>query len=80
MHIPTGPIPAGRLTMTHEARASFATFAYGRRYLERTDRAPVDPVQFPFPIPEPMCCSGPKRASPTSMASATPRPTGGATI
>ena len=31
MHIPTGPIPAGRLTMTHEARASFATFAYGRR-------------------------------------------------
>jgi serine/threonine-protein kinase HipA len=35
--------------MTSEPRASFATFAYGRRYLERPDRAPVDPVQLPLP-------------------------------
>lgn len=49
MHLPGGPVPAGRLTMTSEPRASFATFAYGRRYLERPDRAPVDPVQLPLP-------------------------------
>ena len=35
--------------MTSEPRASFATFTYGRRYLERPDRAPVDPVQLPLP-------------------------------
>jgi len=49
MHLPSGPVPAGRLTMTSEPRASFATFTYGRRYLERPDRAPVDPVQLPLP-------------------------------
>jgi serine/threonine-protein kinase HipA len=49
MHLPGGPVPAGWLTMTSEPRASFATFAYGRRYLERPDRAPVDPVQLPLP-------------------------------
>ncbi len=27
MHLPDGPAPAGRLTMTREPRASFATFA-----------------------------------------------------
>jgi len=52
MHLPGGPAPAGRLTMTREPRASFATFAYGRRYLERPDRIPVDPVQLPLPDPE----------------------------
>lgn len=51
MHTLTGAVPAGRLTMTSEPRASFATFAYGRRYLERGDRAPVDPVQLPLPDP-----------------------------
>ncbi|CAN5874764.1 type II toxin-antitoxin system HipA family toxin [soil metagenome] len=51
MHLPNGPVPAGRLTMTSEPRASFATFAYGRRYLERPDRAPVDPMQLPLPEP-----------------------------
>lgn len=51
MHLPAGPVPAGRLTMTSEPRASFATFAYGRRYLERPDRAPVDPVQLPLVDP-----------------------------
>ncbi len=51
MHLPGGPVPAGRLTMTNEPRASFATFAYGRRYLERPDRVSVDPVQLPLPNP-----------------------------
>ncbi|MGO4123846.1 type II toxin-antitoxin system HipA family toxin [Inquilinus sp. YAF38] len=51
MHLPGGPVPAGRLTMTSEPRASFATFAYGRRYLERPDRIPVDPVQLMLPDP-----------------------------
>lgn len=48
IHLAGGPVPAGRLTMTSEPRASFATFAYGRRYLERPDRVPVDPVQLPL--------------------------------
>ena len=34
--------------MTDEPRNQFATFAYGRRYLERTDRIPVDPVALPL--------------------------------
>ena len=49
MNLPCGPVPAGRLTMTRQPRASFATFAYGRRYLERAERVPVDPVQLPLP-------------------------------
>ena len=44
VHFPEGPVPAGLLVMTEEPRAAFATFAYGRRYLERPDRIPVDPV------------------------------------
>ena len=51
MHLPSGTVPAGRLTMTNEPRASFATFAYGRRYLERPDRVSVDPTQLPLPDP-----------------------------
>lgn len=51
MHLCGGPAPAGRLTMTSEPRASFATFAYGKRYLKRPDRIPVDPVQLPLPDP-----------------------------
>lgn len=51
IHLSAGPVPAGRLTMTSEPRASFATFAYGRRYLERPDRAPIDPIQLPLPDP-----------------------------
>ena len=34
--------------MTDEPRNQFATFAYGRRYLERADRIPVDPVALPL--------------------------------
>ena len=45
------PVPAGRLEMTEESRTQFATFAYGRRYLERTDRIPVDPFSLPLHDP-----------------------------
>lgn len=48
VHLAEGPIPAGLLTMTDEPRNQFATFAYGRRYLERPDRIPVDPVALPL--------------------------------
>ena len=34
--------------MTDEPRNQFATFAYGRRYLERADRIAVDPVALPL--------------------------------
>ena len=49
VHLPVGPVPAGLLVMTDEPRNHFATFAYGRRYLERADRVPVDPVTLPLP-------------------------------
>lgn len=48
MHLAGGPVPAGLLTMTDEPRNQFATFSYGRRYLERPDRIPVDPVSLPL--------------------------------
>lgn len=48
VHLPEGPVPAGLLTMTDEPRNKFATFAYGRRYLERPDRLAVDPVALPL--------------------------------
>lgn len=48
VHLPEGPVPAGLLTMIDEPRNQFAAFAYGRRYLERPDRIPVDPVALPL--------------------------------
>lgn len=48
VHLAEGPVPAGLLTMTDEPRNQFATFAYGRRFLERSDRIPVDPVSLPL--------------------------------
>jgi len=48
VHLAGGPVPAGLLTMTDEPRNQFATFAYGRRYLTRPDRVPVDPVALPL--------------------------------
>lgn len=48
VHLPEGPVPAGLLSMTDEPRNQFATFAYGRRYLERPDRISVDPVALPL--------------------------------
>lgn len=46
-----GFVPAGLLDLTQDGRASFATFAYGDRYLERPDRIPVDPVALALPEP-----------------------------
>lgn len=51
VHLADGPVPAGLLTMTDEPRNQFATFAYGRRYLARPDRVPVDPVALPLHDP-----------------------------
>ncbi|MEA3265195.1 MAG: HipA domain-containing protein [Pseudomonadota bacterium] len=51
VHLAGGPVPAGLLTMTDEPRNQFATFAYGRRYLARPDRVPVDPVALPLHDP-----------------------------
>jgi serine/threonine-protein kinase HipA len=51
VHLKDGPAPAGRLVMTEEPRNSYATFAYGRRYLERPDPVSVDPVALPLPAP-----------------------------
>ncbi len=45
------PVPAGLLTMTDEPRNRCAPFAYGRRYLARPDRIPVDPVALPMHDP-----------------------------
>ncbi len=51
VHLAEGPVPAGLLTMTEEPRNRFATFAYGRRYLEREDRIAVDPMSLPLHAP-----------------------------
>ncbi len=51
VHLPQGPVPAGLLVMTEEPRNAFATFSYGRRYLERPDRIAVDPVSLPLHAP-----------------------------
>ena len=48
VHLADGPVPAGLLTMTDEPRNKYATFAYGRRYLERSDRVAVDPIALPL--------------------------------
>jgi serine/threonine-protein kinase HipA len=48
VHLPGGPVPAGLLTMTDEPRNKYATFAYGRRYLERANRVSVDPIALPL--------------------------------
>lgn len=51
VHLADGPVPAGLLVITDEPRNQFATFAYGRRYLERLDRIAIDPVSLPLPAP-----------------------------
>lgn len=51
VHLAEGPVPAGLLTMVEDGRNSRASFAYGLRYLDRTDRVAVDPVALPLPAP-----------------------------
>ena len=49
VHLAGGSVPAGRLTMVEEPRNAYATFAYGRRHLERADRVSVDPISLSLP-------------------------------
>jgi serine/threonine-protein kinase HipA len=51
IHLPgTGtPVPAGRLTMLEQGEQTLSSrFSYGRRYLERANALPVDPVSLPL--------------------------------
>ena len=48
LHLPENAVPVGLLTMEGEGRAAVARFSYGRRYLQRKDAFPVDPVQLPL--------------------------------
>lgn len=50
IHFGGEAVPAGRLVMNDdEPRRPWASFAYGRRYLERPDRTAIDPEQLPLP-------------------------------
>jgi serine/threonine-protein kinase HipA len=51
VHLDEGPVPAGILETVGAGREAGARFRYGRRYLERKDRLPIDPVQLPLPDP-----------------------------
>lgn len=42
-------VPAGKLTTYEDARLSYATFQYGKKYLQRTNVAPIDPHALPLP-------------------------------
>lgn len=42
------PAPAGVVQIMEEGRWSRATFAYGRRYLDRPDAVAIDPVMLPL--------------------------------
>lgn len=51
IHLPgeTEAVPAGRLTMLEQGTELVASrFSYGRRYLERANALPVDPVSLPL--------------------------------
>jgi serine/threonine-protein kinase HipA len=51
VYLDEGPVPAGILETVGTGREAGARFRYGRRYLERKDRLPIDPVQLPLPDP-----------------------------
>ena len=42
------PVPCGRLTHTYDGRNSFSEFSYGKRYLERANAIPIDPIRLPL--------------------------------
>lgn len=51
IHLPgeTEAVPAGRLTMIEQGlQVEASRFAYGRRYLQRANAVPVDPVALPM--------------------------------
>lgn len=43
-HLPQGWAPAGRLSITQERDVQASSFAYGTRYIERSDAFELDPV------------------------------------
>jgi serine/threonine-protein kinase HipA len=52
VYLDEGPVPAGILEAVGTGRDAGARFRYGRRYLQRKDRLPIDPVQLPLPDPD----------------------------
>lgn len=52
VYLEEGPVPAGVLEAVGTGRDAGARFRYGRRYLKRKDRLPIDPVQLPLPDPD----------------------------
>lgn len=48
LHLGGEFVPAGLLTMHQTNDRVVSEFAYGRRYLERNDAAPLDPLQLPL--------------------------------
>ncbi len=53
----TVAVPAG--IFTHTAESGIGTFAYGRRYIERSNALPVDPVALPIDLPpQPVTING----------------------
>lgn len=52
VHLDEGPVPAGILETIGAGREAGARFRYGRRYLQRKDRLPIDPVQLPLTEPD----------------------------
>ncbi|MFI3270622.1 MAG: type II toxin-antitoxin system HipA family toxin [Pseudomonadota bacterium] len=48
LHTQYGFEPVGILTMQQANRDSISTFAYGRRYLEKSHAVAIDPVQLPL--------------------------------
>lgn len=50
IHLPAAGefIPAGILDISQDAGAVVSEFRYGRRYLERGDAVPIDPLQLPL--------------------------------
>jgi serine/threonine-protein kinase HipA len=52
VYLEEGPVPAGMLETVGAGRDAGARFRYGRRYLQRKDRLPIDPVQLPLPDPD----------------------------
>ena len=52
IHLDEGPVPVGILETAGTGREAGARFRYGRRYLQRSDRLPIDPVQLPLTEPD----------------------------
>ena len=54
IYLPGEPVAVPAGIFTHESDAGIGTFAYGKRYIERANALPVDPVALPLgnePLP-----------------------------